>query len=85
MSTPPPLRKTIYTGTFISSPSLSVGELSVLENKALGVDESGVVVWIEDWDGGIGGDGEEVVRDGEVWRVLRAGRNEWWFPGFVGG
>lgn len=56
----------------------------MLENKALGVDESGVVVWIE--DGGIGGIGEEVVRNGEVWRVVRGGSggDEWWFPGFVG-
>lgn len=40
----PPLQKTIYTGTFISTPSL--GSLRVLENHAVGVDENGVIKFI---------------------------------------
>ena len=40
-----PLKKTVYTGTFISTPSL--GSLKVLEDAAIGVDEAGVIRYIE--------------------------------------
>ena len=40
-----PLKKTVYTGTFISTPSL--GSLKVLEDAAIGVDEAGIIRYIE--------------------------------------
>lgn len=39
---PPPLKRTLYTGTFISTPTPS--SLSVLENHAVVVDEKGVII-----------------------------------------
>lgn len=74
------------------------------ENTAVGVDEQGKIVWVEeggarDWEeesssclekgGQKRGEEETVVtRDGEEWRVVRAGKRRgeerWWFPGFVG-
>ena len=44
----PPLQKTIYTGTFIHTPSLT--HLKILENTAVGVDEDGIIAFIERLD-----------------------------------
>ncbi|KAL8743744.1 MAG: hypothetical protein Q9184_008077, partial [Pyrenodesmia sp. 2 TL-2023] len=38
-------RKRIYTGTFIHTPTL--GSLSMLENASVGVNEDGVIEWVE--------------------------------------
>lgn len=38
-------KKRIYTGTFIHTPTL--GSLSVLENTSVGVNEDGVIEWVE--------------------------------------
>ncbi|KAL8851315.1 MAG: hypothetical protein Q9221_003760 [Calogaya cf. arnoldii] len=57
----PPLsnkdKKRIYVGTFIHTPTLSPSSLSILENAVIGVDEGGIIRWIEaqvekiyDWD-----------------------------------
>ncbi|KAL9609916.1 MAG: hypothetical protein Q9204_009119, partial [Flavoplaca sp. TL-2023a] len=43
---PPSPKKQIFTGTFIHVPSLSAG-ISVLENAVVGVDERGVIAFIE--------------------------------------
>ena len=43
---PSPQKKQIFTGTFIHVPSLSTG-ISVLENAVVGVDERGVIAFIE--------------------------------------
>ncbi|KAL9639074.1 MAG: hypothetical protein Q9164_001171 [Protoblastenia rupestris] len=40
------IKPTVYTGTFIHTPSL--GGLEVLANKAVGVDKDGVIRFIED-------------------------------------
>ena len=76
---PPSLKRTLYTGTFISTPTPS--SLRILENHAVAVDEDGIIrhvgaleagdgrAWVErNW----GGEGEWVRGEG------------WWFPGFVG-
>lgn len=84
----PRLRPTIYTGTFIHCPSLDT--LEVLEDGAVGVDEDGTIVFVENglprgmieerarhwgWgDIGMGWDLVSHVVDGKGW----------WFPGFVG-
>lgn len=81
-------KRQIFSGTFVHTPSL--GELEVLEDKAVFV-EDGVIVKIED---------ESVVgefKEGgdEGWEVVRLGYSgdrkgkgvgecRWWFPGFVG-
>ncbi|KAL8822282.1 MAG: hypothetical protein Q9191_006980, partial [Dirinaria sp. TL-2023a] len=44
MSQKPPVRRTVYTGTFVHTPSL--GKLEVLKNAAIGVDEHGVIAFI---------------------------------------
>lgn len=43
-----PLRKTIFVGTFIYTPILSPPTISVLENAVVGVDERGVIEFIEE-------------------------------------
>ena len=84
-----PLTPTLYTGTFISTPSLS-SSLQVLENYAVGVDEEGVIrlvctLGVET--------GFQVVKEVEMlgWdleecKIVEGGKegNSWWFPGFVG-
>lgn len=88
-------KKTIYTGTFISTPTLN--SLQVLENHAVGVDESGTIRHVcplpsqdfeladlsmiaEAWGWGPSDDGETTW----LWRSGGNGRSSWWFPGFVG-
>ena len=95
----PPLQRTIYTGTFIYTPTL--GTLSIREHLAVGVDEEGVIRHITD----ISPSDQQYSRDdagnatkrvkavavkwgwGETgWKWVvggKEGRN-WWFPGFVG-
>ncbi len=80
----PDLPKTVYTGTFISTPTL--GELRVLERHAVGVDEEGVIRFVC----ALGKElGEQVGLLGwemeEVRVVEGGGEGSWWFPGFVGG
>lgn len=63
-------KPTIYTGTFIHTPLL--GELEVLENKAIFVDENGTIVLIaqlnDDWaqNGGLGTKGAHSVTMEEI-------------------
>lgn len=40
-----PLTRVVYTGTFISTPSL--GSLKILEDAAIGVDEAGIIRHVE--------------------------------------
>ena len=85
--TPSPLQKTIYTGTFISTPTLD--SLSVLENHAIGVDEEGVIKFI--CKIGTEKDGVKEWMNHSGWKVEEVrwveggdGGDSWWFPGFVG-
>ena len=92
-STLAPLQKTIYTGTFISTPTL--GSLQVLERHAVGVDEEGVIRFVCEIETGDYGPG--LLMDVEEWievvgwkmeevRWVKGGNggDSWWFPGFVG-
>ena len=89
-SAPSPLKKTVYKGTFIHTPTLGV--LEVLEDAAVGVDEEGRIVFI-DRGGRDGGDGRGVEQEKEGWEGCEVvgcdvgdGRKGegFWFPGFVG-
>lgn len=87
----PPLKPTVYTGTFIHTPTL--GALEVLRNAAVAVDEHGVIVSIikdvsmQDLEEKFGAKGKG-EGDGKWWEVCDlAGKGEgakWWCPGFVG-
>ena len=90
------IKPTVYTGTFIHTPSL--GGLEVLANKAVGVDKDGVIRFIEDCPEA---NDDKIafietifqhmglqVEDFGEWEYVR-GRSgkrveRWWFPGFVG-
>ena len=76
-------RPTIYTGTFIHTPTL--GSLEVLENAAIFVDGKGVIVSILK-DLGSGELEKKRAEKGEEWGVFEEGIGEgkWWCPGFVG-
>lgn len=96
---PPHLKRTIYTGTFISTPTPTT--LEVLENHAIAVDENGVITHQIAFPagGGLQGEGygpgyDDVVGWAERnwgleggWEWVRVGEGVgrgWWFPGFVG-
>lgn len=92
---PPHLKRTIYTGTFISTPTPTT--LEILENHAIAVDENGLIAHksaLQPKSGLQGQDHEDVVGWAERnWGLERGwewvsvgdgvGRG-WWFPGFVG-
>ena len=95
---PPKLKRTLYTGTFVSTPTPS--SLEVLEDYAIAVDEEGVLserVQIDLSEEGSERDLEKWVKknwDGWEWvdggmgvgkgKGKGKGRGRWWFPGFVG-
>ncbi|KAL8992109.1 MAG: hypothetical protein Q9169_007367, partial [Polycauliona sp. 2 TL-2023] len=94
MSLSSPQKKKIFTGTFIHTPTLSPPAISVLENTVVGVDERGVIAFIEKDVEGLYDEDKRGVRDAVVkngWRVDDAedvvGSDSdgagWWFPGFV--
>jgi len=79
------LRKTIYVGTFIRS--LSLANLEILEDAAVGVDENGIIAFIEkdvkepELD--------EVVEQKYGWKephTVKGGGDStaFFFPGFIG-
>ena len=89
----PTPRKTVYTGTFIHTPTL--GALTVLEDAAVGVEE-GVIRFVEEGLDFGSGEASGLKRRVEAWgwvwgegewvdgnRGDGKGRG-WWFPGFVG-
>ncbi|KAL8900056.1 MAG: hypothetical protein Q9192_001268 [Flavoplaca navasiana] len=90
-------KKQIFTGTFIHVPSLSTG-ISVLENAVVGVDERGVIAFIERdvealYEDTVSEGLTVAMRDVLVvngWEgldveVVESGRDGmgWWGPGFV--
>ena len=83
MASTTPLKPTLYTGTFIHTPTL--GSMEVLENAAIVVDEKGVIVRVlkdlsqDELEGELAKEGEK----GDIFEGSR-GRGKWWFPGFVG-
>ena len=85
MSPPPSPTPTIYTGTFISTPTPS--SLDIWPNHAVVVDGRGVVrhriALPVDGGGDVGGWVRGELGLGEGWGWVR-GEGGWWFPGFVG-
>ncbi len=93
---PPKLKRTIYTGTFVSTPTPTTFE--ILENHAIAVDENGVITHKFGLESEGGGEpGYEDVKGWmerelgvheEGWEWVRGGDGKkgkgWWFPGFVG-
>lgn len=84
MAASAPISKTIYVGSFVHSKSLT--ELDVCEKGAIGVDEEGVIRYVER-----GGEGVEVLQKVQEkeggWRdaeVVKIRGNGFFFPGFVG-
>jgi guanine deaminase len=74
-----PLEKTLYIGPFIQSESLT--ELKFMVNGMVGVDEEGKISFIRKDH-----KGRQIPIDGE-WekaKVVFAGRNGFFFPGFIG-
>ena len=87
----------VFTGTFIHTPTL--GALEILQDKAVGVDEDGVICFIVDC---YKSDEDNEIRVIEKflkksywrlkgssdWEYVRKwsgkGVERWWFPGFVG-
>lgn len=89
---PPALKRTVYTGTFISAPTPTT--LDIREHLAVAVDENGIIVdkipflseselgHVEEAYGDVV---RWVERNGYEWVRVGEGRGgRWWFPGFVG-
>lgn len=82
-----PLHPTVYSGTFIHSKSYS--ELEVLEHALVGVDEEGVIRFLEQSKGK---SLDDVVCEwgwdklGPKWDNVdcKAAGRSWFFPGFIG-
>ncbi|MCJ1401100.1 hypothetical protein MMC11_004312 [Xylographa trunciseda] len=80
-----PLKRTIYTGTFIHS--LSLDAIEVVEHGIIGVDEKGVIAFVEKGD--THAEPKETVRSRhgwEEWETVRMGdgtSTTFFFPGFV--
>ena len=72
----------VYVGTFIHC--ISLKKLSTLESQAIGVNEKGIIQFIERADERLA---DKVKSYGwESWKTVRApeGRVGFWFPGFIG-
>lgn len=83
MAASAPISKTIYFGPFVHSTSLA--ELEICENGAIGVDEKGVIAFVER---DVAYDGvDEIKRRNQGWRdagVVSVEGNGFFFPGFIG-
>ena len=80
MAASAPIPKTIYLGAFVHSVSLS--ELEICERGAIGVDEAGLIQFVER-----GVEDVEVLKGKEGWgsaEVVSVEGDGWFFPGFVG-
>jgi len=77
-----PLRKTIYLGPFVHSVSLK--QLEICESGAIGVDEEGVIAFVER---GVAGLEDVVKKVGGEWEeanVVKVKGEGFFFPGFIG-
>jgi guanine deaminase len=75
----PTLEKTIYKGPFVHSKSLQ--ELDICQKGAIGVDEKGLIAFVER-------DDVEGVSKKEGWenaKVVEVKDHGFFFPGFIGG
>ena len=84
MASAVPLRNVVYMGTFIHC--LSLDKLEVLENAAIGVNDRGLIIFVEKnvEDAGL----EQVMKHHpwREWDVVKGDRESttFFFPGFVG-
>ena len=81
---PTRLNKSIYFGTFVHNVSLT--EVEILENCAVGVDENGVITFVEK---GIERGNVGQIAEGHGWTEwdlhIEGGKGtRFWFPGFIG-
>lgn len=85
-----PLRPTVYSGTFVHCTACD--ELEVLEHALVGVDEDGVIRFLEKDVPATGKSVDDIVNGWDLgkangdWRLVAckiAGRS-WFFPGFIG-
>ena len=79
------LKRTIYFGTFIHNTSLA--EFEVLENAAIGIDEKGIIAFIEK---NVREENIDAFAKQRGWNdcdvVRGTGQGTtYWFPGFIGG
>ena len=74
---------TVYSGTFIHSVALN--NLEILEDHYVGVDEHGIIKFVEP---GVSGKLKEKIRScgWKSWEIYQAPkwRVSFWFPGFIG-
>ena len=85
MAATKPLRRTVYLGTFIHSKTL--GELERFEEAAIGVDENGIITFIEQNLSDLFGLKTRIQRYGwDNYDLVHAPEETigFWFPGFVG-
>ena len=77
---------TIFIGTFIHCTSQT--NIEILLNKAVGVDEAGIIRFL--WDAGVSLANDRIKAGSgwSTWKVVRAGHGGFdfgfFFPGFVG-
>ncbi|PSN72100.1 guanine deaminase [Corynespora cassiicola Philippines] len=79
MAASAPIPKTIYLGAFVHSVSLS--ELEICERGAIGVDEAGLIQFVER-----GVEDVEILKGKEGWgsaEIVSVEGDGWFFPGFV--
>jgi guanine deaminase len=79
----PPLNCSVYIGTFLHSTSLQ--NVDILEKKAIGVDEHGIIVFIEEADSSLGSRIKS-SHQWQDWTTITAPEDSvnFWFPGFIG-
>lgn len=77
MTSSPSLQKTIYVGAFVHSKTLQ--ELEHCQNGAIGVDEKGVIAFVEQ-------ETEDVLsKPGwESAKIVKIPGSGFFFPGFIG-
>ena len=75
---------TIYVGTFVHCTSQT--NVEVLTDRAIGVDEAGIIRFVWDAGGSLADDKIRVDSGWQAWKVVRAddGGIGFFFPGFIG-
>ena len=81
MAASAPIQKTIYLGTFVHSKSLT--ELDILEHAAIGVDENGIISFLEKGVTNL----QDIKNQKPEWKgaktVTPRHKNSFFFPGFI--
>ncbi|KAH3973333.1 hypothetical protein HBI38_047410 [Parastagonospora nodorum] len=81
MAASAPIQKTIYLGTFVHSKSLT--ELDIYEHAAIGVDENGIISFIEKDIANV----QDIKSQKPEWKnaktIIPKYKNSFFFPGFI--